>query len=112
MFVALAELCAKCYVLVFKSKLSRPSHSPYHITVVITNIQKQKQRFAKKWFFSPKGEVFATMKAVFRNETVLVCWTVQELALRHKAGRTGRWAEGHSRHEWCFYCFFPHHINL
>ncbi len=52
MFVALAELCAKCYVLVFKSALLRPSHTPYHITVVITNIQKQKHRFAKKHFLN------------------------------------------------------------
>ena len=31
--------------------------------------------------------------------------TVQELALKHKAGRTERWAEGHSNHEWGFYGF-------
>ena len=48
MFVALSELCAKWYGLVFKSELSRPSHTTYHITVVITNIEKQKHRFAKK----------------------------------------------------------------
>ncbi len=53
MFVALAELCAKCYVLVFKSEILRPSHTPYHITVVITNIQKQKQRYATKIELSP-----------------------------------------------------------
>jgi len=41
-------------------------------------------------FFSPKGDVFATMKAVFWHKTVLRFWTVRELALRHKAGRTGR----------------------
>lgn len=60
-------------------------------------------------FFSPKGEVFATMKAVFWNKTGLGFWTVQELALKHKAGRTGRWAEGRSHHEWCFFCFSLHH---
>jgi hypothetical protein len=32
----------------------------------------------------------------------VVFWTVQELALRHKAGRTGRWTEGHSHHKWSF----------
>ena len=63
-------------------------------------------------FFSPKGGVFATMTAVFWNKTVLDFWTVQELALKHKAGRTGRWAEGHSHREWCFYCFCFHHINF
>ena len=35
-------------------------------------------------FFSPKGDVFATMKAVFWNKTGLGFWTVQELALKHK----------------------------
>ena len=59
-------------------------------------------------FFSPKGDVFATMMAVFWNKTVLDLRPVQELALRHKDGRTGRWAEGHSHHEWCFYCFFSY----
>ena len=42
------------------------------------------------------------MKAVFWNKTVLGFRPVQELALRHKDGRTGRRAEGHSLHEWCF----------
>lgn len=59
----------------------------------------------EKWFFSPKGGVFATMKAVFWNKTVLGFWAVQELALKHKTGRTGRWAKGQSHHEWCFYGF-------
>ena len=45
------------------------------------------------------------MKAEFWNKTGLDFWTVQELALRHKAGRTGRRAEGHSHYEWCFYGF-------
>jgi hypothetical protein len=45
------------------------------------------------------------MKAQFGNKTVLDCWTMQEFALKHKAGRTGRWAKGHSRHEWCFLLF-------
>ena len=53
-------------------------------------------------FFSPKGEVFATMNAEFWNKTGLCFWTVQELVLRHKAGRIGRWAKGHSHYEWCF----------
>jgi len=30
--VALSEPCAKCYVLVFKSKLLRQCHNPHHIT--------------------------------------------------------------------------------
>ena len=47
------------------------------------------------------------MKAVFWNKTVLGFRPVQELALRHKDGRTGRGAEGHSHHEWCFYGFCP-----
>ena len=42
------------------------------------------------------------MKAVFWNKTVLGLRPVQDLALRHKDGRTGRRAEGHSHHEWCF----------
>jgi hypothetical protein len=57
-------------------------------------------------FFSPKGDVFATMKAVFWNKTVLGFWTVQELALWHKDGRTGRRAEGHSLHGGVFIVFF------
>ena len=52
------------------------------------------------------------MMAVLWNKTVLGFWAVQELALRHKAGRTGRWAEGQSRHEWGILCFFLHHINF
>ena len=52
------------------------------------------------------GEVFATMMAAFWNKTVLYFWIVQELALKHKTGRTGRWAEGHRHHEWCFLLFF------
>ena len=85
---------------------------------VIREIRVQKHRFAKKaahgqiWFFSPKGGVFATMKAVFWNKTVLGFRPVQELALRHKDGRTGCGAKGHSLHEWCFYCFCFHHINF
>ena len=35
--------------------------------------------------FSPKGVVFAAMMAVFWNKTVVGFWTLQELALRHKA---------------------------
>ena len=38
MFAALAELCAKCYALVFKSELSRQVHITYYIIIVITNI--------------------------------------------------------------------------
>ena len=56
-------------------------------------------------FFSPKGDVFATMKAVFWNKTGLGFWTVQELALRHKARRTGRRTEGHSHHGGVFLVF-------
>ena len=41
MFVFPLELCVKCYAFVFKSELSRPSHIPYHITVVITNLKKK-----------------------------------------------------------------------
>jgi len=52
-------------------------------------------------FFSDSG-VFATMTAEFRNETGLYFKPVQELALRHKAGRTERWAAGLSRHAWGF----------
>ena len=61
---------------------------------------------------SPKGDVFATMKAVFWSKTVLGFRPVQELALRHKDGRTECGAKGHSLHEWCFYCFCFHHINF
>ena len=81
-------------------------------------LREQKHRFAKKaahgqiWFFSPKGDVFATMKAVFWNKTVLGFWTVQEHALRHKARRTGRRAEGHRLHEWGFYGFCLYQINF
>ena len=41
MFVVPLELCVKCYAFVFKSELLRPSHIPYHITVVITNLKKK-----------------------------------------------------------------------
>ena len=41
MFVVPLELCVKCYALVFKSELLSPSHIPYHITVVITNLKKK-----------------------------------------------------------------------
>ena len=44
MFVAPSEPCAKCYALVFKNEFLHLSHIPYHITIVITNIQKQKPR--------------------------------------------------------------------
>ena len=49
--------------------------------------------------------VFATMTAEFRNETGLDFKPLQELALRHKAGRTERWAAGHSRHAWGYLGF-------
>ena len=62
--------------------------------------------------FSPKGDVFATMMAVFWNKTVLGFRPVQELALRHKDGRTGCGAKGHSHHEWCFCCFCLYHVNF
>ena len=53
MFVVPLELCVKCYALVFKSELLSPSHIPYHITVVITNLKKQKPRtFGPKKPFS------------------------------------------------------------
>ncbi len=53
MFVVPLELCVKCYAFVFKSELLSPSHIPYHITVVITNLKKKNPRhFAeKKQFF-------------------------------------------------------------
>ena len=41
MFVVPLELCVKCYAFVFKSELLSPSHIPYHITVVITNLKKK-----------------------------------------------------------------------
>ena len=41
MFVVPLELCVKCYALVFKSELLSPSHIPYHITIVITNLKKK-----------------------------------------------------------------------
>ena len=63
-------------------------------------------------FFSLKGDVFATMTAEFWDKTGLGFWTVRELALRHKTGRTGRKAAGHSHHAWCFYCFFHHQMNF
>ena len=44
----LQSLSAKCYASVFESELSRQDHTSYHITGVITNIKKKKQRFAKK----------------------------------------------------------------
>ena len=54
MFVAPSEPNAKWYDFVFESELSRQSHNPYHITIVITNIKKQKHRFYEpKKHFSP-----------------------------------------------------------
>ena len=47
-----------------------------------------------------KGQ--ASQSAERWYKTVLGFWAVQEPALRHKNGRTGRWAEGHSHHEWGF----------
>jgi hypothetical protein len=41
------SLCDKRYGPVFKSELLRPAHTTYHITVVITNIKKQKHRLFK-----------------------------------------------------------------
>ena len=38
MFVAPSEPRTKWYDLVLKSKLSRQTHTTYHITIVITNI--------------------------------------------------------------------------
>ena len=52
MFVVPLELCVKCYALVFKSELLSPSHIPYHITVVITNLKKKNPRHAEKNNFS------------------------------------------------------------
>jgi hypothetical protein len=52
------------------------------------------------------------MMAVFWNKTILGFLTVQELALRHKDGRTVRGAKGHSHHEWCFYCFCGSSITI
>ena len=46
MFVVPLELCVKCYAFVFKSELLSPSHIPYHITVVITNLKKKNSKFA------------------------------------------------------------------
>ena len=98
-----------------------PATTSPHIATQRKNIFRGKNnvtlRFTKKAahcdnrFFSPKGDVFTTMKAEFWNKTVLGFGTVQELALKHKAERTGRWAEGHSNHEWCFYCFCFHQIK-
>ena len=72
--------------------------------------KRQKIKTIHFRFFSPKGDVFATMKAVFWNKTILGFRPVQELALRHKDGRTGCGAEGHSHHEWCFcgFCLLHH----
>ena len=50
MLVVPLEPCAKCYAFVFMSKLFSQTHTPYHITVVITNIKKQLHRSAKKQF--------------------------------------------------------------
>ena len=62
--------------------------------------------------FSAQRAFFLPPLAVFWNKTVLGLWPVQELALRNKTRRTECWAEGHSHHEWCFYCFCLHHINF
>ena len=43
--------------------------------------------------FSAQRAFFLPPLAVFWNKTVLGLWPVQELALRHKAGRTGQWAK-------------------
>ena len=74
--------------------------------------EKKKQ---EKHFFVSHTEicaavftVFATMTTEFQHETVLGFWIVQEHALRHKAGRTGRQTEGLSRHEWGFSGFCLH----
>ena len=40
-FVVPLELCVKCYAFVFKSELLRQRNTPYHITVVITNLKKK-----------------------------------------------------------------------
>ena len=48
MFVVPLELCVKCYAFVFKSELLRPSHIPYHITIVITNLKKKNPASQKK----------------------------------------------------------------
>ncbi len=45
MFLLLQSSCAKCYVFVCESKLSRQTHITHHITIVVTNIKKQKHRF-------------------------------------------------------------------
>ena len=73
MFVFPLELCVKCYAFVFKSKLLRPSHIPYHITVVITNLKKKNLlriknlcclvvivnvKVKQKWFFSARCRGF------------------------------------------------------
>ena len=50
MFVVPFEPCAKCYALAFKSKLFSQAIPLITITVVITNIKKQKHRSAKKQF--------------------------------------------------------------
>ncbi len=44
MFVAPSEPHAKCRAFIFKNEFLSLSHSPYHITVVITNIEKKKPR--------------------------------------------------------------------
>lgn len=50
MFVVPLEPCAKCYAFVFMSKLFSQTHTPYHITVVMTNIKKKKMRLSHaKW---------------------------------------------------------------
>ena len=46
MFVVPLELCVKCYAIVFKSELLRLRHISYHITIVITNLEKKNSKFA------------------------------------------------------------------
>ena len=64
--------------------------------------------YAVKNVFSAQSARFLPLvTAEFGNQTVLDFYSCAwERAFRDKIGRTGRRANGFSRREWCFCCFF------
>ena len=61
MFEALAELCAKCYALVFKSELSRQVHITHHITALLQTSKSKNTASLKKvrvisWSKEPRNQ--------------------------------------------------------
>jgi len=77
-----------------------------------TPLSLKKLRTAKIGFSARRAGFSPLMMAESWNKTVLGFWIVQELALRHKAGRTGRRAVGLSYQEWGFYGFCLHFSRL